>query len=296
MNGRKLAAAALLVVVSAAGGTVAEAQSSTITLGPLACLPQGGNGVLNATVSPEVPGTTARLYFRRMNVTVEDFYWVEMEAAGGGGYWATFPVPTNDKADKKQLKNYSYEGQKIANNGKPWAEWWRAKEGSKGRNPNDDLKKEEIVEKASVGKNDRRDWLENMDDATLQAWLDRLTAEPAEYFVALVDGNNRVVARSEMRNVEVRNDCRVSLTPQQEGYAHNLTIGETAVWQAEDDVFHWECDGVVTRVNSTNVLRADNNCRACVIAWWPIVAAPAGAIAIVGIVQDGPIDVSPSRP
>ena len=58
-------AASLMLLGSA--GTV-EAQ--TITLGQLACLPQDGNGVLNATVSPETPGASTRLYFRRMNDTV----------------------------------------------------------------------------------------------------------------------------------------------------------------------------------------------------------------------------------
>lgn len=294
MNGRKLAGTVLLLAATGIAA-VAEAQSSTITPGPLACLPQSGNGVLNATVSPETPGTTTRLYFRRMNVAVEDFYWVEMESAGGGGYWATFPVPTDDKAGKQTLKNYQYEGQKVANNNKPWAEWWRAKEGSTGRNPNADLDDDEIVQKASVGKHDKRDWLGKQDDATLQAWLDKLTSEPAEYFVATVDSTGRVVSRSDMRVVEVKSDCKVTLTPQQDGYAKNLVIGETSAWQAADDVFHWECNGVVTRVNPQNVLRADDNCRACIIAWWPV-AVPAGLVALIPIVEDDPIDVSPSRP
>jgi hypothetical protein len=287
-------AAFLLSAVAAAGP--AAAQTSSITLGQLACLPQSGNGVLNATVSPEVAGTTARLYFRRLNTTVEDFYYVEMEPSAGGGYWAAFPVPTDDKAEKKKLENYQYEGKNIQNNGKPWAEWWRAKDGSTGRNPNGDLDNAEIQKRASIGKNEPRTWLTSMDDAALQAFLDRQTAEPAEYLVALVDGNGRVVARSEMRLVEVKKDCRVTLTPQQEGYAKNLTIGETAGWQKEEEVFHWECTGVVSRIDSANVLRADDKCRACVIAWWPPAAAAAGVIAIVGITDDDPIDVSPSQP
>jgi hypothetical protein len=290
---RRKAVGAVLLFAGVAA--TAEGQTSTITLGQLPCLPQNGNGVLNATVSPEVAGTTARLYFRRMNTAVEDFYYVEMEPAGGGGYWAAFPVPTDDKADKKALKNYQYEGKTIPNTGKPWAEWWRAKELSNGRNPNNDLDEKLIQERASLGKQEKRVWMNGMDDAALQAWLERLTSEPAEYYVALVDGTGRTVARSEMRNVEVRNDCRVSLTPQQQGYAKNLVVGETQVWQAEEELFHWECTGVVTRINPQNVMREDENCRACIVAWWPA-AVPAGAVALIGITDDDPIDVSPSQP
>jgi hypothetical protein len=204
-------------------------------------------------------------------------------------------VPTDDKAERQELENYQYEGKNIDRGGRPWAEWWRAKEGSNGRNPNGDLDTNEIQERASIGKNEPRTWMKTMDDAALQAWLDRQKAEPTEYLVALVDGSGKVLARSEMRLTEVRDDCRVSLTPQQQGFAKNLTVGETSAWQAEEDVFHWECTGVVTRKNASNVLRADENCRACVIAWWPV-AAPAGAIALIGITDDDPIDVSPSRP
>jgi hypothetical protein len=271
------------------------AQGQTITLGQLDCLPLDGNAVLNATVSPEVAGATTRLYFRRLNATVEDFYFVDMVPAGAGGYWATFPRPTDDKLEKKQLKNYSYEGKSITNGGRPAAEWWRAKEGSAGRNPNGDLDNQQITERAAVGKQQKRAWMSSLDDAALQSWLDRQTTEPGEYYVAVVDGAGKQLASSEMRSVEARSECRTSLTPQQQGYAKNLTIGETAAWQAQDEVFHWECEGVVTRKNPNNVLRADDNCRGCIIAWWPVAAA-AGAIAAIGVIDDDPVDVSPSQP
>ena len=290
---KKAIAAALLLAGSA---LAAGAQTSTITLGELACLPTDTNGVLNATVSPEVPGTTTRLYFRRLNTTVEDFYYVEMEPAGGGGYWGTFPIPTGDSADRQKLKNYDYEGQKVASNGHPYAEWWRSKEGSKGRNPDGNLDNSKIQERASQGKLRPRDWMKTQDDAALQAWLDRQSIEPAEYYVALVDGSGQQVASSPMKIVEIHKNCRSTLTPQQEGYAKNLTVGETAAWQAKENVFHWECTGVVTRQNYANVLRADDRCRACVVAWWWPVAAPAGAVALIGIVEDDPIVISPASP
>ncbi len=274
----------------------ALAQSTSVTLGPLACLPQKSNGVLSATVSPEVPGSTVRLYFRRMNVEVEDFYYVAMEPSGGGSYWATFPVPTESKFPRQKLDNYNYEGQKIENTGKPWAEWWRAKENSQARNPNDDLNKDLIRERASLGKAEKRVWLTKLDNPTLQSWLDNLKTEAGEYFVAVVDGSGRLLGRSEMRAAEVRKDCRVDLTPQQEGFAKNLIVGETAVWQKGDELFHWECTGVTSRRDSTNILRADERCRACVIAaWWPVATA-GGAVAAIGVINDDPVEISRSRP
>jgi hypothetical protein len=274
----------------------AAAQTTSVTLGPLACLPQNGNGVLSATVSPEIPGASTRMYFRRLNVEVEDFYYIEMEPAGGGGYWGTFPVPTESKFPRQKLENYTYEGKKIENTGKPWAEWWRAKEGSLARNPNDDLDKEIIQERASLGKGEKRVWMENLDNPTLQSWLDNLKTEAGEYFVAVVDGSGKLLGRSEMRSVDVRKDCRVNLTPQQEGFAKNLVIGETAAWQKDEEVFHWECTGITTRRDPLNVLRADERCRACLIAWWPVATTGGGAVALIGIINDDPVEISRSRP
>ena len=286
----------LALVASMATVDAAVAQQTSVTLGPLTCLPQKGNGVLNATVTPEIPGTSTRLYFRRMNVEVEDFYYIQMEPAGGGGYWATFPVPTESKFPKQELENYSYEGQKIDNTGKPWAEWWRAKENSQARNPNDDLDKDLIKERAALGKGEKRVWMQSLDNPSLQTWLDSLKTEAGEYFVAVVDSSGKLLGRSEMRSVEVKSDCKVNLTPQQEGFAKNLTIGETAAWQKNDEVFHWECTGITTRRDPLNVLRADDRCRACVIAaWWPAAAGGAAMVAI-GVTNDDPVEVSRSRP
>ena len=286
----------LALVASMATVDAAVAQQTSVTLGPLTCLPQKGNGVLNATVTPEVPGASTRLYFRRMNVEVEDFYYIQMEPAGGGGYWATFPVPTESKFPKQKLENYSYEGQKIDNTGKPWAEWWRAKENSQARNPNDDLDKDLIKERAALGKGEKRVWMQSLDNPSLQTWLDSLKTEAGEYFVAVVDNSGKLLGRSEMRSVEVKKDCKVNLTPQQEGFAKNLTIGETAAWQKNDEVFHWECTGITTRRDPLNVLRADDRCRACVIAaWWPVAAGGAAMVAI-GVTNDDPVEVSRSRP
>ena len=289
----KAAAGALLLL-----GAAAAAEAQTITLGQVDCLPLGGNGVLNASVTPEVPGATTRLYFRRLSDTIEDFYFVDMKSAGAGGYWATFPIPTDDEAAKQELKNYAYEGKVVPNSGKPWASWWRSKEGSIGRNPNGDLDSAEIQERAAVGKTQPRTWMASMDDASFQAWLDLQKAEPAEYYVAVVDSAGKQLAATPMRVVEVNKDCRVALTDEQQEFAEELTIGETAAWQEDDDnVFHWECDGIENRRGSDNAVRDNDSCAGFIIAWWTAPAvATAGAIGVVSVLNDDPIDVSPSIP
>ena len=63
---------------------------------PPDCLPLEYNRALNATVMPEVGGSTVRLYFRRLN-PVGAFYYDEMFASGDGGYWTVFPKPEDRK-------------------------------------------------------------------------------------------------------------------------------------------------------------------------------------------------------
>jgi len=286
MKPTRLALAMLLGLGSAAG-------AQTITLGALPCLPNGENGVLTARIEPAPAAEIqVRLYFRRQSLMVEDFYFTAMVPTGDGNYWGVFPQPEDSKFPEKRLKN----AKKVEN---AWAEWWRAKEGSEHRDPNPDLDKDVIVERASLGKREKRDWMTPLDDDALQSFLRRQTTEPAEYFVALFDPAGTLLARSPMQVVDVRGDCRVALTSQQAGYAANLTVGETARWQAGETVFHWECTGIVTRLDPQRVLRADEACRACVVAWWPVGAAAGALGTLVAIVDDdpgGPEEVSPSRP
>lgn len=256
MRAVRLAATILFATAAAAS---AQRSASDISLGPLACLPQKGNGVITATISPEIPGSTVRLFFRRMNVEVEDFYYVQMEPVGAGQYWGVFPVPTGDGIQRKELES---EGEAPPH---PWAAWWKAKEASENRDPNDDLDDQVIQERASQGKKEKRSWMEKLSDADFQRWLEAQSAEPAEFFVAVYDVNGNRAASSEMRVVDVRPECRVSLTPQQQGMANNLTVGETGGWQKGMQPFHWECDGIVTRIDPVRVRRADETCRACII-------------------------------
>lgn len=255
---RAVRLAAVLLLTSAAA-SLAQRGPSDISVGPLACLPQRGNGVVTATVSPEVPGATVRLFWRRLNIEVEDFYYVPMESVGAGQYWGVFAVPDGSNIQKKELKT---DGDPPPN---PWAAWWKAKEASDDRDPNGDLDKKVIQERASLGKKEKRAWMEAMSDAELQRFLEAQTVEPAEFFVAVYDVNGQRVAASEMRVAGVQSECRVSLTPQQQGIARNMTVGETAGWQKGIGPFHWQCDGLVTRIDPVRVRRADETCRACII-------------------------------
>ena len=125
-----------------------------------------------------------------------------------------------------------------------------------------------ILERASLGKKLPREWLAEMDDATFQSWLKNLDYEPAEYYVSVHDADGRPLARSKTRVTEVKENCRVQLSEVERGESRNLTVGETAHWQRDEEVFHWLCDGIVTRIDPINVLRGDHFCRPCVIPPW----------------------------
>lgn len=280
--------ALLLASICASGAASAQ----TIALGELGCLPTGDNGVATVAIDPAPAAEVqVRLYFRRMNLEVEDFYFSVMEPTGGGNYWGLFPQPESTDFPERKLEDAEKDEDL-------WAQWWRAKESSDHRDPNSDLDRDLIVERASLGKKEKRDWMAALDDAELERWFRAQRREPAEYFVALHDPSGREIVRSEQKIVPVRDDCSASLTPQQAGMAANLTVGETSSWQFGKPVFHWECTGVVSRLDSLRVLRGDEACRACVVGWWPL-AAGAGALGLVSVTDDdpgGPNEISPSRP
>jgi len=121
-----------------------------------------------------------------------------------------------------------------------------------------------------------------------------------EEYAALVDDGGREIARSEMRSVPVKSDCRTDLSPKEHGVAENLTIGETAPAQQGKDVLGFLCDGIVTRVNPLGIRRADEACRACVVAWWQkkeilLPLATVAGVTTVTIIDHTP-EPSPSRP
>ncbi len=272
----------------------AGAQSPSIEAVPAPCLLVLENSVLQAQVRNNVPETHARLYFRRLHEEVEDFYWVEMRAKGNGEYWGVLPKAEDQVLEPREARRVEAEVRAR------WAAWWRQKEALESRDPNEDLDANVIRERASIGRATARDWMGRFDDAALQQWLEGLDYEPAEYFVALYDAFGEELARSPLEVSRVTNDCTTSLSAEEAGLAQNLTVGETATWQQGEEVFHWLCDGVVSRVDANGVFRGDAICRACLVAWWQketfLVPLAAGT-GTTGILATGdPEAVSPSRP
>ena len=255
------------------------------------CLPVGDNGVGYVRVENNLPDTTVRLNFRRMHDVVEDMYWVTMRPEGNGRYWGIFPKAADEVLDRHDLS----ERRERRQDEHLWAQWWRAKQDSDHRDPNEELDRDLIRERASMGKQVTRDWFNEMDDETFENWLEQLENEPSEYYYSVHDAQGRLVAKSKTRVVEVRENCRQDLNEMQRGEAENMTIGESAHWQRGEEVFHWLCDGIVTRLNPNGVKRADEFCRACVIAWWkkPEILIPTAAAVAVGggiLVFDDPDD------
>lgn len=89
--------------------------------------------------------------------------------------------------------------------------------------------------------------------------------EAVEYYAAMMDAEERVLAASEILMAPVREECDFNLTEKQLGEAENLTVGETSPDQAGEEVEGFLCQGIVSRVNARGVLRGDERCRACVI-------------------------------
>jgi hypothetical protein len=130
-----------------------------------------------------------------------------------------------------------------------------------------------------------RDWMEGHDRQWLEDYFDEQQFELSEYYIAVVDISGAEVARTPTSLVEVRDpdDCAAGLNPFEVGQARNLAIGETTELQQGREVYHWLCDGIVSRVDFEGILREDEYCRACVVAaWLPVV--PAGAALIAGSV------------
>lgn len=262
----------------------------------LPCLQVGDNGVAMSTVEDDVPGSVVRLYFRRLHEEVEDFYWVEARSRGGGEYWAVLPKPADEVLERREIQALEEEIRER------WARWWRVKETEADRDPNDDLDQDLIRERASLGRELGRDWMGNLTDPQLEEWLQDLEYEPTEYYASLMDGSGEELARSPLQITPVRSSCPTNLSAQQAGLGENLTVGETASWQRGEEVFHWLCDGVVSRIGPDGVWRGDEACRACVIAWWknksfliPLAAGATGT-GVVLLEDEEPREVSPARP
>jgi hypothetical protein len=229
----------------------AFAAAPEVSIGsPPDCLPLEYNRALLASVSPEVAGSSVRMYFRRLN-PVGAFYYDEMFASGEGGYWTVFPRPE----DRKQHLLTD--------------DWY------------------EVLRD--------RDWMEGHDRQWLEEWLEERDQEAAEYYVAVYDAGGELLSRTPTRLVEVwpADRCHEPLSPVQTGWAENLTVGETTDVQARRCLFHWLCDGIVTRIGWEGILRPDECCRACVVAGF---LPQAAAAVVAGGVITQTQEVSPEQP
>lgn len=74
----------------------AQAQAPSFVIEEAECIPNNDNGVIRATVQPEVGGAETRLYFRWDDEEDGPFYFVAMVAEGAGRYWATPPKPIDE--------------------------------------------------------------------------------------------------------------------------------------------------------------------------------------------------------
>ncbi len=282
----------LFLAVLALAASSASSQDIKVMTEQVPCLLVQENSVVRAKVDRNTADTEVRLYFRRLHEEVEDFYWVAMNSQGGGEYWGVLPKPEDEVLERRDLKRVSEDLRQR------WARWWRQKEILEDRDPNDDLDQEIIKERAQVGKLQSRDWMENFTDDSLEQWLENLEYEPTEYYAAVYDGYGQRLAAGPMQVTQVRDQCPTNLTPAEAGLAENLTVGETAAWQQGKELFHWLCDGVVTRVDPSGVYRGDSICRACVVAWWqkeefliPLAAGLVGG-GVILLDDDDPISVS----
>ncbi len=92
---------------------VAFAQAPTAMVDKTECLPFEANGVITAKVSPEVAGTSVRLYFRWQDHA--DFYYVTMNAKGGGRFWAVLPkAERRNESVERYVAVVTAEGKELA--------------------------------------------------------------------------------------------------------------------------------------------------------------------------------------
>jgi hypothetical protein len=282
-----------ILLVATFGGPPAHANGVSIDVELPQCLPISGFMPVYASIRGEPGGSEVRLYFRRLNEVVEDFYYLEMEPVGIERYYAVLPKPVDEELETRRLDDPEDDDEDEYRE----AAWWRHKELSDHRNPNDDLDQDLIEERADAGRRQQRSWLRSWTLEQIDGWLKERENEPAEIFVAIYDAGGLQLASSPIQPLAVREDCPAALSELEEGYANNLVIGETAVWQRDEEVFHWQCDGIVTRIDTLGVKREDALCRACVVAWWGANSIlPLVSTSVVTLIPPEDEPVSPSLP
>ena len=154
-----------LIAVTSLVVTGLWAADPAVTADQVPCVPVQQNSVVWGTVTDIEPGSTVRLYFRRLNDVVEDLYFVTMiPSAEAGRYWGILPKPEKRDPDRHEISRQKSDMAEAT----AWAVWWREKEASTHRNPTGDLDDGKIRERASRGK--------LMD----RHWMNQFSAEPPE--------------------------------------------------------------------------------------------------------------------
>jgi len=263
---------------------VAASAQIEVTADPVECIAEDTFTPVTAQVTNIPPEATVRFYFRRLHQETEDFYYIEMTPRGDGVYWGVLPKPTDDELAEFELDDPQNEEEEDY----PVAAWWRTKDLSEHRDPNDELDEDVIDERADVGRLIGRDWLRNGELSELEEWFEEQEEElePADYYAAVVDPSGRELARSPVSVTPVNDECEEpELTAEEEGQSHNLVIGETAPWQYDRRVFHWQCDGIVSRIDYQGILYVDRHCRACAFVWLKG-AVPAGVGVLAAVLEE----------
>lgn len=206
------------------------AGAEEISVAESACLPQEANAAVYVRVPPSLDVPAGSVrLFFRRLNPVGAFYYQVMWPTGGGAYWGVLPRP--EDREQELLDD----------------DWWAV------------LK--------------TRDWMrvEGRDREWLEDWLAEQQQEAAEVYAAVYDAGGTLVERSDVRLVPVRDDatCSPPLSARERGLADNLSVGETTDLQVGRQLFHWLCNGVVSRISPRGLLRADEFCRRCLIAAQP---------------------------
>jgi hypothetical protein len=72
--------------------------------------------------------------------------------------------------------------------------------------------------------------------------------------------------RTPAQKLPVTTSCPLSLTPEQNGYAQNLVVGETVPSQAGQVITGFLCEGVISRIDARGNLKPDDSCRRILMA------------------------------
>lgn len=121
-----------------------------------------------------------------------------------------------------------------------------------------------------------------------------------EYYFVARDADGKATSTAP-QILPVLSDCKVELTPEEEKYAENLVVGETIKDQHDKEVAGFQCEGVISRIDTVGALTPDNECRKVLAArlvrqrkiWIPIIAV-GGAGGTVAIIRRN--EPSKSRP